>query len=152
MNGWRLADKDDVMEVCSDLRPEDIEEGRAMYGVNAATTLPLAFDPKRTWVLLTAEGESVALAGLGPTSLPDVGQIWMVSTPKLFTNRVRFLRRTQAFLSHMHEYHDVLWNYVDARQTAHLKWLKANGFEAVAYRPTWGVAGIPFYEMIRINN
>lgn len=150
MTHWRLATPRDVVNISNNLRQEDHEEAQAMYGVDPSVFLPIYHTRGRTWAF-GVDGVDFGLAGVSPTHLDGVGQLWMVSTPDLYKNKTVFLRNSKAFIEEMHGYYPALFNYVDARQTQHLKWLKWLGFQAVDYKPCWGVAGIPFFEMIRIK-
>lgn len=147
---WRLASPEEVWYVSQNLRTADISEGLALWGVDPRVYLPLHYAPEETYALLTNEGEPVGLAGVSPWTTPDVGQIWMVSTPELLKYKTQFLRESREFIEASNEKYDVLFNYVDARQEVHLRWLKWNGFKGIL-KPKFGVSGLPFYEMIRIK-
>jgi len=148
---WKLATHEDVVEVASNLRQGDIDEAQAMYGIDAGVYLPRSYDPSRTWVFFNDQGHNFGLAGVAPTGDPNLGQVWMVSTPDLYKNKTVFLRKCGAFIDMLNELHPILFNWVDARQTDHLKWLKWQGFIATSKKLSWGAAGIPFYEMVRIK-
>lgn len=147
---WKKATLEEVLYVCADLRPDDIQEGLALWGVDPRVYLPFHYLQGETYVFHTKAGEPVGLTGVGPWTEPKTGQIWMVSRPELYNHQTEFLRESRKFIELMQEDYELLFNYVDARQTVHLKWLRWNGFQGIL-KPTWGVSGLPFYEMIRIK-
>jgi hypothetical protein len=93
----------------------------------------------------------VALAGVSPTKTPDVGQVWMVATDQLLDHQKEFLRYTHSFIDKLHDHYPLLFNWVDARNTVHLKWLKWSGFTFINYHEKWGPLGLPFYTFVRIR-
>jgi hypothetical protein len=111
-----------------------------MYGVHPADFLPKHYLPEETWALTGKSGRPTGLGGTAPTSWPGLGQIWLVSTPAIYEpgNDLLFLRLSSAFIEMCHERYPILFNYVDARQERHLKWLRACGFSAVKLRDPWG--------------
>ena len=149
---WRLATFDDVADVASRLRKADQEEGWATLGRDPALFLSLGYDPSRTWVLFNAKGENVALAGVAKTKEDGVGQVWMVATDLLEKHSIEFLKHTPRFIDMLHEEYPLLFNWVDARNTVHLKWLKWCGFSFIQRHEKWGPLGLPFYTFVRIKS
>ena len=149
--GWRLATLEDVNDVVGRLRPQDEEECRAMYGVSPASFFnTLGFDPDNTYAIYNDKGLNVALAGVGPR--PDgSAMIWMIATPDLEKHALEFLRYSRIFIDEVGEPYDLLFNWVDARNEVHVKWLKFCGFTMIAYKEKFGAEGKPFYEFVRIK-
>lgn len=150
---WIPADTGSVTEVARRLRQGDVDEAKAMYGVNARYILPAVFDPTCTWVLQSdTNGENFGIAGVSPTGTEGVGQIWMVATDAIHDHRMELLRGTKPFIAEMHNRgYPILFNWVDVRQQDSIAWLKWAGFKAIAYHEKFGVAGIPFTTMVRIR-
>jgi hypothetical protein len=148
---WKLATPDDAADVASRLREADKQEGWAALGVDPALYLATGCDYDRTWVIFNAEGENVALAGVSPMDEPDLGQVWMVATDQLLNHQKEFLKHTRAFIDILHEDYPILFNWVDARNEVHIKWLKWCGFTFINRHEKWGPYGIPFYTFIRIK-
>ena len=76
-----------IEHVAGHMRPEDIAEGTILHdgkhfnrsvsirtGVQASSGL--------SWCILDRHGEPIAVLGAGPTPYAEVGQVWMVGTPK----------------------------------------------------------------------
>ena len=147
----RRATDEDILTVCRGLRQGDIDEAMALYGVHPAFAIPLHHIPEETWACegVTGPPGAHSLCGTAPTDLEGVGQIWMISLPFLTENKLPFLRFAPKVIEMFHEKYPILWNYIDARQKTHLQWLKFSGFQVIDYKPRWGVAGLPFYEVVK---
>lgn len=149
---WRLATFSDVADVASRLRKEDIQEGWAMLGVDPVPYLINCYDPARTWVIFNAQDENVALAGATPMKEPGLGQVWMVATDALTLHSIEFLKHTPRFIGMLHEEFPCLFNWVDARNLVHIKWLRWCGFNFINKHDKWGPYGLPFYSFVRIKS
>ena len=61
-----------------------------------------------------------------------------------------FLRQSRIELKKVHKEFPVLFNYIDARNTVHLRWLKFMGFTIIKKLEIFGYEGRPFYEFVKI--
>lgn len=61
---------------------------------------------------------------MGLFGVTDLGVIWMISTSELSKHSIRFLKDSRVWINEFHKTHPILWNWVDTRQTLHLKWLQ----------------------------
>jgi len=149
--GWRLATLEDVKDVVARLRPSDEEECRAMYGVGPASFFnTLGYDPKNTYVIFNDKGLNVALAGVSPRG-DNSAMIWLIATPDLLRHQLEFLRYSRTFIEEVGEPYALLFNWVDARNTVHLKWLQWCGFTMIQRHEKFGAEGRPFYTFVRIQ-
>lgn len=86
-----------------------------------------------------ADGVPFCVFGVGTaTAMGDVGSPWMLGTEALPRHARTFLRGSVAFVGHVRGEYSRLENYVDARNTLALRWLKWLGFtmeEAVPFGP-----------------
>lgn len=93
----------------------------------------------------TVDGRPVCIFGVAPASLlGSVGVPWMIGTQEIDSHAKAFLRRNKAYVEHMAELYNYLVNFVDARNTRAIGWLKWLGFtvhEAKAHGPD----GLPFH-------
>jgi hypothetical protein len=83
----------------------------------------------------------------------DVGAIWMLCTDDLVRDRLnsmRFLREAKTHLDRVQRRYKVLFNFADARNVVHIKWLRWMGFTFIASHPKFGTEGRLFYEFARI--
>ena len=77
------------------------------------------------------------------------GAIWFLATPELEKISIPFLRECRGVVNNFHKTYPLLWNYVDARNTLHIKWLKFCGFKFIR-KINYGVLNKPFYEIAKL--
>lgn len=149
---WKLASEADVSDVVSRLRSEDIEECRAMWGVSPASFFAMhGYDKQNTYVIFNSAGKAVALAGVSPTTVTGSAQIWMIATNDLLKHQMEFLRYSKPFIDEISAPYSILYNWVDARNEVHIKWLRWCGFIFIDKKPCWGAQGISFYEFLKVK-
>jgi hypothetical protein len=148
---WRLATRADVVDVVGRLREEDKLECRAMFGIDPASFfLASNYDTENTYALHNKAGHNVALAGVSPMK-DGSAMIWMVGTPDIANHKIEFLRYGQKWLKEVTEPYTFVFNWVDARNTVHLNWLKWCGFSLINRHEQFGAEGLPFYTAVRIT-
>lgn len=76
--------------------------------------------------------------------LSGVGAPWFLSTPELRKYAIRFLKDCDAYLWRMLDIFPVLVEWIDARHTRGVKWVRWLGFELTGPWP-WGPFGMPHY-------
>jgi hypothetical protein len=113
-----------ALEVASNLRPEDHREVVDGYGVDPIDAIPKEALKGFCIYFTVPDGRTAGLAGIG-----DNGAIWMLCTPAIHDFPVLFARQAKRFIDSRTE--KLLWNYVDKRNTAHLRLLKYLGFTFV---------------------
>lgn len=98
----------------------------------------------RAWAGL-ADGEIACLFGVAPQSrLTGSGYAWMLATPLIEQHQVTFLRHCRPAVADMAKGFTYLHNYVDARNTKAIRWLRWLGFTIHAPAPH-GALGLPFH-------
>ena len=102
--------------------------------------------------LLATRGELMGMAGVVPSADAEVGQAWMLGAPVLRKYSIQFLRGCAPLVSGWHEKYPVLFNFVDERNTLHIKWLRWLGFVFVQRYEVFGVERIPFLEFVRLHD
>ncbi|MEI6084438.1 MAG: hypothetical protein WCS70_09075 [Verrucomicrobiota bacterium] len=146
-NPWiTVADPRDVQSLARDMRACDRQEVAAASGLspNNGLLISMARSP-RCWAAIDAQG-TFAMWGVGvASSLATEGSPWLLGADRLVTDhRQLFVRRSREFVTWMRQEYVVLRNYVDARNTASLRWLKWCGFDILPAEP-YGVAKLPFH-------
>ena len=122
-------------EVASNLRQDDLREVVDGYGIQPTIDIPIA-SLKGSCVYFTVpDGRTAGLAGI------DGGRIWMLCTPAIHDYPLTFAREAKRFIDSRQE--SRLWNYVDKRNTVHLKLLKFLGFRFLDEIP-FGPKQLPF--------
>ncbi len=92
----------------------------------------------------------VAMFGSGEVE-PGVGAVWLLGTDGIHDISRQFLRESKHWLEQLHDNYEMLFNYVDERNTVHIKWLKWLGFKFINRHEQFGVENRPFFEFVRIN-
>ena len=82
----------------------------------------------------------------------NVGCVWALGSDDLLKVKVGFLRLSKTYLNTLHEDFPFLFNYVDARNKVHIRWIKWLGFKIINVHPKFGVDQIPFYEFVRLKS
>lgn len=104
------------------LRAEDKAEIQAGSGEQPLPVLLRGIRECRTFTVFDPI-VPVALFGVGPTNLPNVGCCWLLSTPELFNQKRQFIRESRLWFKELHRDYRTLWNRVAAFNTVHRRWL-----------------------------
>ena len=139
------ATPDHADHVAQFLRDADAAEVFASHGLDARTACRLSVVQSiEAWAGL-ADGEPVCLFGVAPVSLVD-GEFspWMLGAKALDRHAGAFLRRNRAMVRRWRRTYPVLFNQVDARNRASIRWLRWLGFKIGPQHPA-GILGLPFH-------
>jgi len=102
------------------------------------------------FTIVNSENKPVAIFGINDVG-NNVGAIWLLATDKLKDIQYSFLRENKKVIDFLNTKYKILWNFVDCRNSLHIRWLKWCGFKFIN-KQNYGVLNKPFYEFIRINN
>lgn len=94
-------------------------------------------------------GIPICIFGTVPV-LEHTALVWMVGTDEIERVSTRFLRESRRYADEMQDKYNLLWNYVDARNTVHHRWLRWLGFKLIR-KIKHGVHDSDFYEFARIK-
>lgn len=133
-------------ELALNLRAADREEIAASSGHAPAEAVQYSVEVSiNPWAAMDAEGV-VALWGVGVGSLAaSVGHPWMLGTDRLSVKyRRELLTVAKDHVSRMRRQFTYLVNFVDARHTDSIRWLRWCGFDIYPAEP-FGVSGLPFH-------
>ena len=78
----------------------------------------------------------------------NVGGIWMLCSPAIYTNKRNFMRHCRDYLAIMHERYEFLTNFVDARNIPSMAWLPRLGFIPVQSVDEFGYGKKPFVQYV----
>lgn len=151
MKGYvREAQYCDIPLLVADLRPSDLAEIKAASRIPVDETLKFGIDEGLCEVACLPNGVPTAIWGVVPTVFnPDLGLIWMVATDQFKHLHRQFLRECREGVERIGRGYKAVFNYTDARNTVHHRWLKWSGFTIIKEHPNFGVEGRPFYEFVR---
>jgi hypothetical protein len=96
------------------------------------------------WTILL-DGEPVGAFGVVPSADPAIGAPWMLVSPDVERAPLEFARKGRGFVQRMRQSYGTLVNFESAARKAHLRWLRALGFQIGAEPERFGMAGAPFY-------
>lgn len=138
-----------IQYIAENMREADRQEVFAMRGEDADLHYVLANAVKRsTWCVcgLAADGTPVSLVGVAPVSLiGGVGAPWLLGTDRVREFSGALIRYGRDYIQSMTSQYPQLINYVDARNTASIRWLKRLGFTIHDAEPI-GHQGLPFHK------
>ena len=148
----RNSEVEDAIKMAHNLRKADMNELQAVLGKNLDTAHILYegiknSDNPRTFVV---DGDPAAIYGVvnAQSDNLNVGWVWLLGTNKIKEAKTFFLKHSKKELAEQEKEYDVLANYVDVRNTVHIKWLKWLGFKALR-EVNYGVEQRKFYEFAR---
>lgn len=139
---------DDCLYVTDNLREADRREAFALAeDVPGAVRASWEMSPKP----LTVDVNGVPAAITGTTPVADgVGCIWMVGTDQIKFASRPFLRTSRELLNQVSDGYSLVFNYMDERNTAHIRWVSWLGFTFINRHERFGRLGLPFLEFVRI--
>lgn len=136
--------------IAANLRPADIAEIKASSGRDPGEAIKASATLENTWVACLPDGEPAGIYGITETGIPGLGAIWMVATTKFHLLHRQFLREGRQEIERIGHGYSALYNFTDARNHVHHRWLKWAGFTFIKRHESYGAEGRPFYEFVRI--
>lgn len=135
----------DVEEIASNLRQSDRREIWAASRLTPLEGLRVAAARSPDIWVGTVDGKPIGMAGAFAGSLlGSVGYPWQLSTPEIDKVAIPYLRSSRIYFEAIRCRYELLCNWVDARNTKSIRWMKYLGFHFDPARP-WGVDGLPFH-------
>jgi hypothetical protein len=150
----RPARPGDAGRLAPELRIEDLREITASVEEPPHEVLErgvLESDP--CYAVIDRAGSVVALFGVVPDpGDTQTGRIWLLGSSQLVARTFFFIRNSRQWVETIQRRYAVLWNWVDARNEVHIRWLKWCGFTQTSVDETYGVEGRPFFEFQRVRD
>tara|TARA_R110002020_G_scaffold433917_1_gene644029 strand:+ start:319 stop:804 length:486 start_codon:yes stop_codon:yes gene_type:complete len=147
----RKATIDDAFYLSSRLRKADLDEIEANSNREPTECLIEGLHTSQNCMVGVYNDTPFIMFGARKVT-KNVGCVWALGSDDLLKAKVGFLRLSKSSLSLLHEDFPFLFNYVDARNTVHIRWIKWLGFKIINVHPKFGVAKIPFYEFVRLKS
>lgn len=142
---FRPAVAGDAARLAPVLRQADRDEIVASSGPEIQRAIEISIARSLDCWTVEQRGELVAVLGLAPISmLGGIASPWLLGTPLLDRLPGALTRAARGYLAQMLETYPHLVNYVDARNTRSVRWLRRVGFTIHPAAPH-GVAGLPFH-------
>ena len=148
----RGATLEDCYNLAPKLRKQDIEEIKANANIKPKDALIQGFQLSEVPVAIFDDKEEiVCMLGCCPTNIRSAAIVWLLASDGLAKNiPFRFLKHSRGVTDIFQKRYPVLYNFVDARNTLHLKWLKWLGFTIINKHYDYGYEKRLFYEFVRI--
>lgn len=144
-NVVRTSNELDVEAMKGRLRKSDIKEVWASHHHTPGEALRLSYELSSLCLTIEIEGIPGAMFGLVPqTLLSDSATIWLLSTDAVYSVSKLFLKECRRFIQIMLKEYSLLENYVDARNTVSIRWLKWCG-ATIEEAHLYGVEQLPFH-------
>lgn len=119
-----------VAQVAERMRQEDIDEVWAASHQTPFEGLARSVLVSRDTSAGLVNGRAVCMFGVASLMLlSDAGYPWLLGTTELPRHARKFLRESVGALAKMKRDYAVLSNFVDARNTLSIRWLRWLGFE-----------------------
>ena len=145
----KVATLEEVHYLSTRLRQEDIDECKAHSNSKPLDALTIGVQNSHLpFAVYNNKHNPVFIVGVIPQG-KNLGMIWLLSSPEINNMPLTFLRHCKKVLECYNQTFPVLYNYIDARNTLHLKWLKWLGFQFIKVHQNFGYEQIKFIEFIR---
>lgn len=104
------------------------------------------------YTIVEEKDQPLAIFGAVPDPCTKgLGRIWLLGSEELVLHHsYTLLRRSREWIDKLHESYSTLWNYVDARNTVHIRWLEWCGFTLLRRVEGHGVEQRLFYEFEKV--
>jgi hypothetical protein len=150
----RRATRADAIYLATRLLPEDAAEVKAASGLAIVDALLGGIELSDECLVLCnrkALDKPICIWGIRSTPDPDVGAIWLLCAKGLQQNRVGFLKESLKWFAKFSQQYRVLWNLVDERNTAHVRFLQWHGCVFINRHAAFGHERRPFLEFVRLS-
>lgn len=129
------------------LRYADLREVNTLNqtALQALLTGFQACQPHNVHTILDRKGSPVGMFGVSRAS-DEVGIPWLLASKGLEGIQIPFLRECRSIVGDMNAIYPVLENFIDGRNTLHLRWIEWCGFTIVE---DIFIEGIPFHKFRR---
>jgi hypothetical protein len=146
----RASKLEDIEPVAQKMRARDVEEVWAAAGAKPAAALEdCIVNARFAWTASDSNGP-YAIFGVSHVGL-DVGSPWLLATDSLYKHQKFFMRATTIYVRHMLESFPILMNYVDARHSDSIRWLRWAGFTFDKYVDAFGYERRPFIRFTKVR-
>lgn len=148
----RPANFSDVPIIAHDMRQADVAEVKASSGYQPEEALKtgLTYPGGVTKTICLPNGVPAGMYGVVPSSVPRVGVVWMLAANNIEKVHRQFLRESRDKIEDLCQEYDLVFNFTDARNSVHHRWIKWAGFTIISKHESFGSGNLPFLEFVRI--
>lgn len=142
---------EDVSILADDLRSADIAELYAASGMAPAEAISVGVRAGDTYVVCLPDHTPAFIFGTVPVIPGELGAVWAVATNRFKEIHTQFLRESRGVVEELCRPYRVTFNYTDARNKVHHRWIKWCGFTFIKRHEEHGYEQRPFLEFVRIT-
>lgn len=139
----------DVEWLIPRLRDADVSEIWAANHEEPPLALRRGYELSSPCYTVVYREEPILIFGASEVQ-PDVGCVWGLGSNLVSDAWRPFLRISRPSIELLHEDYSMLFNFVDARNTTHINWLRWLDFKFINRHEEFGAEQLPFYEFVRI--
>lgn len=144
----------DVKFIASEMREADVAEIKAFSGKSPEEALRTGLATRafggQVKTICLGNGYPVGMYGIVPTDVPGVGVVWMLASERITPLHRQFLRESRQGIDELCKGYRLVFNFTDARNHVHHRWIKWSGFTIIRKHEAFGVEQRPFLEFVRI--
>lgn len=134
-----------IEELAQTMRQADRDEVWAAAHLSPYMALKLSFESSSNASTGLVDSRVLCMFGVATTSIvSDIGVPWLLGSEELPKHARAFLRRNRPYIRSVNAEYKLLVNYVDARHTEVVRWLKWLGFKLDPAKP-FGPDQVPFH-------
>lgn len=137
--------------VAANMRADDVREIWAAGKRTPLLSLKMSYSLSKYRKTIMLDDAPIGLFGVVPVSvLGSIGTPWMLGTDGITKISRKFLRGCRYYMPEMISGFNRLENYIDARNTVSIQWLKWLGFVIMDPEP-YGHLNLPFHKFYMEN-
>ena len=147
----KIASDKDARQLAKILRKDDLQECKAHSNIDGETALVLGVRHSHLPIgIYLEDNKCICILGVVPEE-KKIGRVWLLASDDLKeVLSYRFIKNTKKVCELLNQSFPILYNYVDARNELHIKWLKWVGFTFINKHEKFGYEQKPFYEFIKL--
>ena len=139
----RKATASDILELAKNLREADVEEVRAITGLDPLEALSIGLMQSDSCVVgVSTSGNTVGVFGVVSVIPNKVGNVWFLSTHEVEREARGVLTEGRVWLDEQNALYPVLTNVVSESNDVHRRLIKHLGFEFLEPINNYGAGGI----------
>ena len=145
---WRPSELDDCDYLAKHIRKADLREITDVTGNTPLAAFVEGYNASLRPLTIMSD-VPVGMAGAVPSGDSEA-LVWLLGTNGIKTSRMSFIRQSKEVLQEIVAPFDWVYNWVDKRNTLHLRWLRWMGFSFISEIENFGVNKITVYEFARV--
>jgi len=144
---FTLPTDDLVQELADNMRQEEVDEVWASGKHTPYEAVKYSLEHAHEAYAAVLDGKLICIVGVSPLSLlSDMASPWLLNTNESKNKPRHLVKWTKTFIDEWKTQWPILFNYVDARYEASLRWAKWAGFKVYDPQP-YGPFGMPFHKI-----